>query len=556
MATKKESSDGLLYFMFLCPFFTGLAQHYQTLFAGLVLLGFLFVHYLSKGKIIIYKNSSLYCGGIIGLCALLSLLWGESKGDSFYGFLRITVMLLFLVVLMQYPKKEREEVRSFVPLIGAIMTVVSAVMYLFPGLSEYVFVNNRLAGFFQYPNTFALFLLLGLYLFMKEEEVSFKQPKSWILPLILMVGLLWSGSRITFVMMVGMILVLMIRYPKTRKTYLPILGIMVIFAALYLTLSGNVSSIGRFLTIGTKNSTLIGRLLYDKDALRMILKRPYGYGYLGYYLVQQTMQTGVYTVRFCHNDWLQTALDYGVLALIAFAAGFVFALKKGDATSRGGLLLIGLHMLLEFDLQFSYLVFVLLFFLDVGEGKTFVLERKKPVKGETKNNITLVAVSGISVCFMAVFLWMGTADLLSVRGAFELSHNLYPWAADTEMHAMAKETDLEKQNTYANHLISKLSYCGVAYDVRSMYEESKGEYLSAVEDKRQAVLYQKYNIEKYMEYQVLLEKAMDFYRGSDEESYEICKAYEEEIHDMLLRLEEDTDPLAFYINDKPVFRIE
>ena len=541
MKNHEQKTDELLYLMALCPFFTGLAQHYQLLFAGIIIMLLLLYRRFVNKELLIYKNAYLICGVIILLSAVASVFWGESHGDSIYGLCRIVTLILFGLLLMQYNEEERVEVRSFIPFICAAMTVLSAVMFLMPGLSKYVFVNQRLAGFFQYPNTYALFLLLGLYLYIKEKQVSWKQPTGFVIPMILLAGILWTGSRTTFVIMTLMLVYLLIRYRDVRKSYLLLFIIGAVVVAIYLLLSGNLTSIGRFMTIGGQNSTLWGRLLYDKDAIRMIIKRPYGYGYLGYYLAQQALQHGVYTVRFCHNDWLQMALDYGVLAMLALIYIFVHALLNGNDISRGALILIAAHMLFEFDLQYGYMVFILMLFLDLDEGQAIHL----------KNKALMIVLIPIALAF----LWLGGADLLAVRGDYEASHHMYPWAADVEMHAMAAENELDKQNNYALHLIHSLSHCGVAYDVRAIYEEGEGNYLEMLANKKQAVEYQKYNITKYREYDAMIQEAMAYYKDRDSQAYEKCRAYQDDLSDMLANLQFETDPLAYKIKDKPVFEI-
>ena len=77
---------------------------------------------------------------------------------------------------------------------------------------------------------------------------------------------------------------------------------------------GNLYGMSRFLKLGINASTLQGRLLYWEDAIKMLAKRPAGLGYMGYFYFQQAEQTGVYSVRFVHNEWIQWVLDYGIFA--------------------------------------------------------------------------------------------------------------------------------------------------------------------------------------------------------------------------------------------------
>ena len=114
-------------------------------------------------------------------------------------------------------------------------------------------------------------------------------------------------------------------------------------------------NIGRIFTVFRYSSTWKGRILYDLDALKMIAKYPFGMGYHGYAYVQGRMQTGVYKTLFVHNDWLQAALDLGILPAVLFAAVMLRQLLKGSQSSmqKQILLLIMLHMLVDFDLQFT-----------------------------------------------------------------------------------------------------------------------------------------------------------------------------------------------------------
>lgn len=47
-------------------------------------------------------------------------------------------------------------------------------------------------------------------------------------------------------------------------------------------MTGNMQSIGRYLTISLSSSTFLGGLLYVKDAVIPILTNPLGLGYQGY----------------------------------------------------------------------------------------------------------------------------------------------------------------------------------------------------------------------------------------------------------------------------------
>lgn len=133
-------------------------------------------------------------------------------------------------------------------------------------------------------------------------------------------------------------------------------------------LFGGADGSGRFLTYSLSPGTFYGRLLYYRDALPVILKHPLGLGYLGYFETQGSFQTGVYTVMHVHNDLLQIFLDAGwlpgILCIVSFVRMLTGGAKKKGAEHRLPLRMIVtvivLHSLLDFDLQFVSVVFVLL----------------------------------------------------------------------------------------------------------------------------------------------------------------------------------------------------
>ena len=73
--------------------------------------------------------------------------------------------------------------------------------------------------------------------------------------------------------------------------------------------AGSAGILERFTNISFGASTFLGRILYVQDALPLILKHPFGLGYYGYYFIQQSVQTGVYTVVNAHNELIQILLD-------------------------------------------------------------------------------------------------------------------------------------------------------------------------------------------------------------------------------------------------------
>ena len=109
---------------------------------------------------------------------------------------------------------------------------------------------------------------------------------------------------------------------------------------LYCALSGQMDILSRFLKISLNQSTFIGRLLYAQDAFPTILKTPFGTGYMGYYFIQQSIQSGVYGIMFIHNDLLQILLDVGWIPFIVFVTAIVLSLLNRNTPLRYKLILL------------------------------------------------------------------------------------------------------------------------------------------------------------------------------------------------------------------------
>ncbi len=85
----------------------------------------------------------------------LAGLWAVDSGMSLMGGIKFLPVLIYFFVMCQM-LEQRERLIQSLPVMGSLMTVFSFALMQFPAFSEYVSVAGRLAGFFQYPNTYAL----------------------------------------------------------------------------------------------------------------------------------------------------------------------------------------------------------------------------------------------------------------------------------------------------------------------------------------------------------------------------------------------------------------
>lgn len=91
-------------------------------------------------------------------------------------------------------------------------------------------------------------------------------------------GILFCGSRSVFVLFVFIVIILALKKHIEKRT---VFLIIVLGAVFFLTALFFIDlDIERLFKLTLKSSTLNGRFLYWKDAVRMIIKNPLGLGYI------------------------------------------------------------------------------------------------------------------------------------------------------------------------------------------------------------------------------------------------------------------------------------
>ena len=207
----------------------------------------------------------------------LTCLWAVDSGVALVGFVKFLPLVLYLVCLQQ--QEDTETTLQVLPYYGAVLTVLSVIGMRIPGLQRLFEVSDRLAGTFQYPNTFALFLLVCQLLLWKKTP---KKIWDYVTIAVLLAGLLYTGSRTVFVVAILANIGMLFVYSKKRGRNILLIGMAAAVLVGVILLSGS-SVLRRYLSISLTESTFVGRLLYWVDALPLLLKYPFGMGYKGYF---------------------------------------------------------------------------------------------------------------------------------------------------------------------------------------------------------------------------------------------------------------------------------
>ncbi|MCR5417855.1 MAG: O-antigen ligase family protein [Lachnospiraceae bacterium] len=517
-------------------------------FIGAVLLCLLLIlRARQDGSLVICMGPSSVAGLVFPASGLIAVFCGIDKGLAFFGFARLLCAGIFVILLMQLSETGKERLFDLLVIAVASSALICALMYPFPGARQLVFNSGRLGGFMQYSNTYALLLLIAYGLFFLRKSETRYVGKLWLtIPLILSFGILWTGSRSVFVLFLLLNLYFVITLKPERKRLLTVLGLVFAVALLCAFLLQERTGIGRFLTISLRESTLIGRLLYWKDALPCLYKYPFGLGYMGYYSLQPLLQTGVYVTRFVHNSYLQIAMDHGVLALGAFVFLLWRAFFHGDRRYRSLVVMMGLHFFFDFDTAFYSMVFVLLLFADwkgdLGAGR--------------KARVKALPVSLFACVAMLLFLWLGAADYLYETEKYVLADKIYPGCSAVMEGVMLGEKDLDKAAQMAEKIVAKNSYSGEAFKVLAYHYAGEEDCGKLMESLDRYIALNKYDMQAYSEMIVLLdEETQRLAAKGDLSSAEQCRQKILSFPEKVRQVREETSSLAYQIKDKPSFEV-
>lgn len=510
---------------------------------GVIILVLLFLKLGKDKKSRIVKNEILYCNIIFCISAAISVFAGINKGVAWLGFLRVLVIAIWIFYLMQFTKREKEESLTIIPWVCGIMVFVGLVSFLLkeilPEVTALFWQADRFGGTFQYSNTCALFILISMLLLAKNENVK---KKELVLFDVLLIGLFLTGSKGGILLLIPVFIWIMITNKTFRKNGIIMLVILLVGGMVYAVITKDFQNIGRIYTLFTNQSTLYGRMLYIKDALPILIKNPLGIGYMGYSALQSSVQTGVYTSIFVHNDWIQMGLDYGWLFLFAVITIVVMQFVKGkqDRTNKVILLLVCIYSFMEFHLQYLSIVMIIFLLFDFSEKN--IIENKKTVARENQ----IFAVLGL-----LLLGYFAVESLFSYAGMHNKAISMYPYDTRVKEMILQEEKNKEEAVLQAAEILKINPYSSQSYNVLAYGALMDGMFDEAINYKIRVVEIEKYNTTEYSDFIDML----DIIRKSDDSEYTkmLCKDGEERIIHLIEETKENTSALAYKLRDKPEF---
>ena len=479
--------------------------------------------------------------GVLLLVILFLCCFSYSQ-DAIVGTLKFMVFVVFLTLLLQTSKEEKDVVFELIPYLGMLVLVLSALLSLLPYFHN-IIINKagRLSGTFGYANTFSMLLFVSLVIFMEftssDSKNTFNNSMGYLL---LGFGILWTGSRSTIILTVIYLLLHMFLGKNKNIVMYLIFLFFVLAIVLYFFFTGNTSGFGRIFSVFSNSSTLVGREIYNIDGFEQLVRHPFGMGYLGWFFEQGAVQSAPYVTKVVHNSFLQIGLDFGIVPMILAIVAAVFMVRYSKTEYRLALIFVMVHFAFDLDSEFLGYMFIILLFID--------WDRIQLVKAEP--NFRFVGILSTTLIGI-LFVWQSLFWILAGTNNSKLALRLSPDNVLVENAYMVGIKDIDEASLHAKNIKRIVPNFGVPYDILAMKYFKDGDYLKMSEEGLLACKYQKYDMEVFDHYVLMQEQALV---SSDDESVrdKILKDLQSGV-DYLYEVKDSTNPLSYKTVDAPSF---
>lgn len=486
----------------------GYYEYTSAILGGVMLVMLVYTVMKFKTGKDICLNAGLLFAGLSLIFYIISCFYAVDSGMAFTGVVKKSAAFIFAVLILFVDGAQRKKfiqllphMASFVCIAGVVGIGVSKISALFSGfkgfsegLSGFIIKNGRFSGTFGYANTFALFMLLGIIVaVLKLNKNDIINSAELV---VMFAGLWFSGSRFTLVLFIFIMILLLwhIGSGRIRVALLcSILFVGIIFGFLF-------KNAGITKRIFSDNlSTLYGRLLYWQDALSLIKKHPFGMGYLGYFYEQTQIQTGVYTVRYVHNDILQIALDIGIIPMCIIVAVVILAIlnRERDQVERILIFTIFAHCIFEFDLEHTAVMFVLVLLLSCSNEKIY-----------ERFIVSTTILKYCTILFGLICIYMVLPLSFYAAGNNDAALKTYPAYTDAAIAKLSKTQDMDEGVYLAKKILKQNDTSSIAYSALAQVacqEENVGRLVVC---EKKAIKRNKFDKEQYVEYLSLLNEML------------------------------------------------
>lgn len=503
---KKENTKSQI----ICPvillvvslLWSGGYYEYSSAILGAVAAVMLWVGIRKNRKELSCENYLLFAA-CLAFFYFLSCLYATDSGMAFTGAVKKSVILLFAFVISTLTVEQRRQILHKLPEMAVLTVIVGAVGSIVPFFRSYVIAAGRFCGTFGYANTYALFLMLAL-LVLLETYTERNGWKKFSIGGILLIALWFTGSRYTWLLAGFILVIYALRQKRSRKIALCALALLGAATLAAATVFRDSEAMGRLFS--TNLSTFYGRILYWQDAWKLVVKHFFGMGYLGYFYEQTGIQTGVYTVRYVHNDLLQWILDIGWIPVIFLLVILGFALynKKRPFGQKILLLTLLLHSCMEFDFEHTVVAFLWILILSCTEEKMISMGKRKKQNGELPQWVGKAA----AVILGCIGFYMAVPLSMYAMGKMEKAVFWYPAYTDASLALLSVQENPEEAEKIADRILKQNDTASLAYDAKAQVAFQNGEFEDMMFYKKQAIERNKYDANEYMDYLTMLNEVL------------------------------------------------
>ncbi len=455
---------------------------------------------------------------IMWISILISQIVVSPYIESISGsFLYLNMAIYYLIYGYILKDKNKDEMLKYILL---SMSGICIFYICYHGLYQGI----RIFGNIGYANSYAVLLLIGLYLNKLREEDKLTD----IIETILFIGLLFTGSRTTLILSIIYIIykvyrdkkynntkiilslepialgtVLYVILDKLRLIAIFILPLVLIFYILIKNLKfkdklyyalgvlliiilflSNSNTFNRLKNIKLSNGTFQERLVYYEDSINSIIKHPFGNGINMFQYKQFDNATAFYDVKYIHSSYLQVGYDTGIINLIIFLAVILIGLYKifkSNNVDKNYLILayltILLHSILDFDLSFSTFPVILVMLVVLGDIEVLDKKKRKVPKETNKkafkeSNKAFKERNKNEGIILSNYLYMGIAAISIYFVIYESSIVLGNYIIDVNANLA------DKIFSFSNSISFKRDYRGYfnrAQAKKNIYDETKDE---------------------------------------------------------------------------------
>lgn len=268
---------------------------------------------------------------------------------------------------------------------------------------------------------------------------------------------------------------------------------------------------------------------------------------MGFSYKYPEFQTAMYYIRFVHNDYLQIALDIGIIPMILFVIILIKSLFSKNINNINKLILFFLMINMFFDINIEFFVIMAILILVIFEEKN-----EKVIKFS-------FVITGITIIIIAIAFYFGIAQFMNFLGKSSIATKMISIYTDPKVEKMnddLNDNNLIGANIEADEIIANNKYIVEAYETKALYYLDNKEFDKSIEMLDKTILLDKYNMEKYDNYVYAISQIIEYELNS--KNYDKVQKYMRlviKVPDRVKELKRNTSKLQKYFIDKPDYKL-